>query len=259
MSGWKIISQHRVESPDYTLVVYRSRMFIVYIAMHFKSRTFYTSCHFWMTVEETPPLFTLHLNQLSVGSAPLATWVFLIWNIWAGDRSFLWLLIYCQSGKVYEIWKWISMTEENWVCLDWCNCNVDVIFILSSKHGKVLSLYSANTNSRSESITDPYLNMMRHSIVPNVSLLEIKACEQIKDIISDYLDISTSRNPSCYTYHSTALWSKVPLVENVCLVMVFWAQPCLEALDLCPLPSVCLDWSYLKRFTEGCAWKSCSV
>lgn len=244
MSGWKIISQHRVESPDYTLVVYRSRMFIVYIAMHFKSRTFYTSCHFWMTVEETPPLFTLHLNQLSVGSAPLATWVFLMWNIWAGDRSFLWLLIYCQSGKVYEIWKWISMTEENWVCLDWCNCNVDVIFILSSKHGKVLSLYSANTNSRSESITDPYLNMMRHSIVPNVSLLEIKACEQIKDIISRLFGHFYQQEPlmlylsfHCTVVESSSGWECV-LSDGVLSTALSWS---LRSLSI----AICLPWLIL--------------
>lgn len=33
----------------------------------------------------------------------------------------------------------------------------------------------------------------------------------------------------------------------------------LETLDLSPPPSVCLDWSYLKRFTEGCAGKGCNV
>lgn len=68
----EIISQHRVESPDYALV-HRSRMFNFYIRCLSKSRTFYTSLvrHFLMTVEETLPLFTLHLNQLSIGSAPL--------------------------------------------------------------------------------------------------------------------------------------------------------------------------------------------
>lgn len=29
-----------------------------------------------------------------------------------------------------------------------------------------------------------------------------------------------------------------------------------EALNLSPLPSVCLDWSYLKRFTAGCSGKA---
>lgn len=175
MSGLKIISQHRVESPDYALE-HRSRMFNVHIAMHFKIKNF---LHLF-----GPPLLNdWRGNTAPVHSAPesaerwlctfRATWVFLMWNIWAGDGSFLWLLIYCQSGKVYEIWTCISMTKVNWVCLDsWCNFN------LSSKHGEGLSLYSANTNrSRSESRAGPYLNMMKLSIVSNVRLLEIKACE----------------------------------------------------------------------------------
>lgn len=53
-------------------------------------------------------------------------------------------------------------------------------------------------------------------------------------------------NLSCFPFIALGLVWECKLAGGVCV----------EALNLSPLPSVCLDWSYLKRFTGGCSAKA---
>lgn len=53
-------------------------------------------------------------------------------------------------------------------------------------------------------------------------------------------------NLSCFPFIALGLVWECKLAAGVCV----------EALNLSPLPSVCLDWSYLKRFTGGCSGKA---